>query len=112
MSDETTPAVSQPPPSTPPTQTINIQPAVAQPSNGMAVAAMVLGIVGLLIFWIPIVGWICPIVGLILGLVALQRPYGKGMAIAGVACSAVALLIKVVFWVLVITAVGAAASHG
>ena len=113
MTDQTTPEAPQavPQPAPPPTQTINIQaPAAGPPSNGAAIASMVLGIVGLLIFWIPLLGWICPIIGFVLGLVSLQRTYGKGFAIAGIATSGVALLIKVIFWVILIGAFGAAAA--
>ncbi|MFI4975446.1 MAG: DUF4190 domain-containing protein [Caulobacterales bacterium] len=106
MTDETTPSVAQPPP----TQTINIQPSAVPASNGMALAAMVLGIIGLLTFWIPFLGWVCPIIGLVLGLVSVQRPDGRGMAIAGIACSGVAILIKVVFWVVIGSIFGAAAT--
>jgi|SRR5580692_561716 hypothetical protein len=110
MTDQPTPGVTQP---VPPTQTINIQtPVAVAPSNGMAVAALILGIIALVTFWIPILGWISPIVGLILGLVAMQRPYGRGMAIAGIACSAVALVIKVAFWVVILGIAGAAATSG
>jgi prepilin-type processing-associated H-X9-DG protein len=57
-------------------------PQAGAPSKGLAIAALVCGIVG---FIIPLVG----LVGLILGIVALatKRP-GKGMAIAGIVCGA------------------------
>jgi hypothetical protein len=102
MSDQTaatgptapTPAPQPPTPSAPPT-------------NGLAVAALVLGILALFFFWIPFLGWIPALIGLVLGLVALQRPEGRGMAVGGVVCSAIALAIKIWFWVMVIGAFGA-----
>jgi hypothetical protein len=91
-----------------PNQTIYIQ---AQPSNGLAIAALVLGIISLFLFWIPFLGWVPVIGGLVCGLLALQRPYGRGMAIAGVACSGITLAIKVWFWMAIIGVLGMAVHH-
>ena len=66
---------------------------VASQSNGLAIAALVLGIVS----FIPVfpLGLLTAPVGLILGIVALRkRRPGQGMAVAGVIVSAVML----VFW--------------
>ena len=92
--------------------TINIQAPVAPPSNGMAVASMVLGIIAVFTFWIPFLGWVPVVLGLVLGIVALSKPYGRGMAITGIACSGLALLVKLIFWVFVIGALGAAGAAG
>lgn len=68
----------------------------AQPQgNGLATASLVLGILALIFVWIPLVGliaWILAPLGLVLGLVALSKPTGRGMAIAGTVCSGIALL--------------------
>lgn len=80
-------------------------------SNGLAVASLVLGILSIVFVWIPFVGlisWILAPVGLVLGLVALSKPYGRGMAIAGTVCSGVGLL-GCIGWVVLI---GAAAAAG
>ena len=80
-------------------------------SNGMAVASLVLGILSILFVWIPFIGlvsWILAPVGLVLGLVALNKPAGKGMAIAGSICSGIGLL-GCIGWVVLI---GAAAAVG
>ncbi len=111
MTDETSPGAATPPPS----QTINVPPPVVAPTNGLAVAALVLGILALVFFWLPFLGWIPAILGLIFGLVALQHPEGRGMAVGGVVCSAIALAIKVWFWIAFVGflgAVGAAHHHG
>jgi len=108
MTDQPQPGVTVAPT---PTQTINIQAPPAAPSNGLAVASMVLGIVSLFLFWIPFLGWIPVVTGLVLGLIALQRLYGRGMAITGVVCSGIALAIKVWFWLALIGILGVAASH-
>ena len=108
MTENGAPAVQAP---TPPAQTINIQAPAAPPTNGLAIASLVLGIIALCFFWIPFLGWIPVLLGLILGLVALGRPYGRGMAIAGAVCSGVALAIKLIFWLVLIGIFGAAATH-
>lgn len=80
-------------------------------SNGLAVASLVLGILSILFVWIPFIGlvsWILAPIGLVLGLVALNKPSGKGMAIAGAICSGVGLL-GCIGWVVLI---GAAAASG
>jgi hypothetical protein len=112
MTDEPTATVTPAPtPTQPiPTQTINIQTPAAPPSNGLAVASMVLGIVSLFLFWIPFLGWVPVLTGLILGIVALQKTYGRGFAIAGVVCAGLALAIKVWFWLVLIGIMGAAAT--
>lgn len=83
-------------------------------SNGMAVASLVLGILSILFVWIPFIGlvsWILAPIGLVLGLVALNKPFGKGMAIAGSICSGIGLL-GCIGWVVLIGAAAAAASSG
>ena len=105
MTDSSAPPASVSPA---PAQTINIQAPVAPPSNGLAVASMVLGIIALFTFWIPFLGWAPVIVGLVLGLVAFGKPYGRGMAVTGVVCSGLALLVKVIVWIFIIGAIGAA----
>ncbi|HEY0925167.1 DUF4190 domain-containing protein [Brevundimonas sp.] len=67
----------------------------ANPTNGLAIASLVLGILSVLFVWIPVIGmvsWILAPIGLVLGLVALGKPGGKGLAIAGSICSGVGLL--------------------
>lgn len=89
--------------------------AVAPAGNGLATASMVLGIIAIAIVWIPIIGMIgslLALVGLVLGFVALQKPTGRGQAIAGIACSAVALAITILGWLAFGAILGAAASAG
>lgn len=77
--------------------------------NGLATASLVLGILGLIFSFIPFIGliaWILAPLGLVLGLVALSKPTGRGMAIAGAVCSGIALL--VCFGWLVLIGLGAA----
>lgn len=75
----------------------------APQGNGLAVAALVLGILGVLVSWIPCVGWV---LGLLLAVLAIifgfvgkgkasqGAPHG-GVAIAGLVCGFLALIISV-----------------
>lgn len=72
--------------------------------KGMAIASMVLGICGLVFaFCFYPVGFVCSIVGVSLGGVALAKMKpgtdrsGRGMAIAGLICSIVTLALSVLF---------------
>lgn len=68
---------------------------------GMAIASMVLGIVALVLCCLPILSAPCGLVGLVLSLVSLiKKRDGRRMAIAGLACSYIALF--VVFIVLIV----------
>jgi len=73
----------------------------ASQSNGMAVASLVLGILSILFGWIPIIGlvsWILAPLGLVLSVLAMNKSASKGLAIAGVVCSSIGLLICIL-WV-------------
>ena len=63
----------------------------------MPVAALVLSILGLVICWIPYVGFlgvVMGIVGLILGIISMKSPSGnKGLGIVGVVVGALALIV-------------------
>ncbi|MGQ9757016.1 MAG: hypothetical protein ACUVRX_02490 [Actinomycetota bacterium] len=56
----------------------------------MCVAGMVLGIIGLVLFWIPILAIACGVMGIILGSIGIKnvqnQPHlktGQGMGVAG-----------------------------
>ena len=73
----------------------------------MGVASLVLGIIGLLLSFIPVVGFfgvVLAIIGLVLGIVDLvkkkkaEEKYGK--ALAGIICSGIAIVIVILYTVL------------
>ena len=67
----------------------------APPPRGMSIASMVLGIVSIFTGFTGVV----PIVGLVLGVIGLQRePAGRGMAIAGLILNGLML----VGWILIV----------
>ena len=72
----------------------------------MAIAGLVLGIVGIVFTFIPginLIGIIAAIIGIILSAIAMkQQPDKKGMAVAGLVLSIIALVI----WVIAVLIVG------
>jgi Domain of unknown function (DUF4190) len=88
------------------------QPTANPKKAGMAVASMVLGILAILIGWIPFVGWflgsVLALLAIILGAVALssvnKRPDefgGKGMALTGLVLGIVSIGLTILFWIIV-----------
>jgi hypothetical protein len=78
--------------------------------GGMAVASLVLGIVCLVVTFIPCIGWLAiipSIVGLVLGAVALKKAKNTrsptGMAVTGLVLNIIALCI-IILWVIIIGA--------
>ena len=76
----------------------------------MGIAALVLGIVSLIIGWIPFCGAIAlipAIIGLILGIVDVvqknKKGEPKGIGIAGIVLSAIAIAI-IIYWIFILGA--------
>ncbi len=72
----------------------------APPINGMAITSLVLGILSLVLFCLWPIAILLGLMGLIFG-IAGNKDNSKSIAIAGIVCSAVGLLIAVGFLVLV-----------
>ena len=73
-------------------------------SNGIGTAGFVLALIALFLGWIPILGWIIWLLGLILSFVGVfKKP--KGLSIAGLVIS----LIGIILLIVVFGAIGAAA---
>lgn len=71
-------------------------------SQALAIAGMVLGIISLVCCCSGYIALVIGIVGFILSLIVLlQKKPGKGMAIAGIICSAIAVIM-----IVVLTAIG------
>jgi len=90
----------------------NQNPYSPPPSNGLAIASLVVGIVALLMAFIPVIGmlsWILAPAGLIMGLLSMNKPTGRGLAIGGAVTSGIALLICIL-WVVGIAGVMATGS--
>lgn len=84
---------------------------VQQPpqGNGMGVAGMVLGIIALVLFWVPFLDGLMALLAIILSAAGMSRANkiggrGKGMAIAGLVLGIIAMLLTIVFIAMWITA--------
>jgi hypothetical protein len=78
--------------------------------NGKATAALVLGILAIVMFWTSIFDAVLVILALIFGFIALRevnsrRSGGKGMAVAGLICAAVGAILAIVWTVYILSAV-------
>ncbi len=72
------------------------QPPVPTQKSGMALAAMVIGIVAIVLSFIPILGVVSFLLGplaVIFGIVALVKKRGKGQAITGIITGAVSFIV-------------------
>jgi len=73
----------------------NIPPPLYQPraeTNPIGLTGFILSIVAIVFSWLPFIGWLCWLVGLVLSIVGLfRRP--KGFAIAGLVISLIGFVV-------------------
>lgn len=89
-------------------QTIIINDNNQNKSNGIGTAGFVLAIIALFLGWIPVLGWLVWLTGLILSFVGIFRK-PKGLAIAGLVISLIGIIL-LIFIFAGLAAFGAAAS--
>ncbi len=80
-------------------------------TNGLAIAAMVVGIVAFISGWVPFWGLLVGAAAIVLGIIALKKPTGKGMALTGIitgGLGAFTSLVFTVFFIIALAAGGAA----
>lgn len=97
------PAVQPPtaPPIMPPTPTTD--PYRSQSTNGLAIAAMVVGIFAFILGWVPFIGLLLGATAVVLAIVGLKKTAGKGMSIAGLVTGGLAVLWNLVVIVLLVS---------
>lgn len=88
-----------------PNQTFIIQQPEAKKSNGIGTAGFVVAIVALLLSWVPVLGWILWILGLIFSFAGVFRQ-PKGLSIAGLVISCLALIVLIVVVGAIAAAIG------
>lgn len=97
---------------TPPAEPAAPAPVSPTPTNGLAVAALVTGIVAVITGWVPFWGLLVGVAAVVLGILGLKKATGKGMAIAGLVTGAVGalwgLLVSVLFVIALVISANAA----
>lgn len=69
-------------------------------SKGFAIASLVLGIIGLLCCCFGWIGMIFQVLALVFGIIVLvKKKAGRGMAIAGIICGGIGLVVAIIFTV-------------
>ena len=66
--------------------------------NGLSIAALVLGIVSIVLWCVWFISIPCSILALVFGIIGVKKP-GKSMAIGGIVTGAIALAIWVILFV-------------
>lgn len=81
-------------------------PPAVNKSDPLSIVSLVTGICGLVFWWIPVLGFLSSVAGVVTGIVNLyQRRPGRGLAIAGLVTGGVGVLGTVLFWLFVILAI-------
>jgi hypothetical protein len=79
------------------------------PGNGLGVAGFVCGLIGLILCWVPWFGFLLGLVGVVLSGIGIAQGKKKGaptgLAIAGLVCGILAVLVWIVLVIFVISAV-------
>lgn len=88
-----------------PSSTVIVNQAEVKPTNGIGVAGFVLALLALFLGWIPFLGWILWVLGLVFSAIGVFKP-PKGLAIAGLVISLLGLILLIVAF----GAIGAALS--
>lgn len=68
---------------------------IEKKSNGTGTAGFILALITIFLGWVPVLGWILWILGMILSLVGLARK-PRGLAIAGTIISLIGLILLLV----------------
>ena len=85
-------------------QTVILQQAPSQGSNGLGTAGFILALLALIFCWVPVLDWILWILGLVLSFCGVFKA-PKGLAIAGLVISLIGLILIVVVFGAIATAV-------
>ena len=78
-------------------------------SNGKAIASMVLGIVGVVAWWLAGISLVLGLVGLPLG-VSARRRFPSGMATAGIVLGIISIVFGAMYWIVVVIEVATSQS--
>jgi len=77
--------------------------------NGLAVAALVMGILGVVLNLVPFIPYIFGLLAIIFGIFALSEPVRRGFSITGIILGVLTFVFKIGWWILVILSAAASA---
>jgi preprotein translocase subunit SecG len=83
------------------------QPQKPTSSNGLAIASLIVGVVAFVSGWIPFWGLLTGVAAVILGVLALKQPNGKGLSITGISTGGIAALTSIFATLFFIIAIAA-----
>jgi len=84
-------------------------PPVSTATNALAIASMIVGIVAFLSGWVPFWGLLTGIAAVVLGIIALKKPTGKGFSITGIITGGLAALTGIFATIFLIISLAATA---
>lgn len=64
--------------------------------NGLSIASLVLGLIGIVAWLLPLAGYPVTIVAIVLGVKGMKQQSGRGMAIAGLVLGIVFLVLTLI----------------
>ena len=86
---------------------------VQKETNGSAVTSLVLGIIGVVVGFLPYIGWfMAPVwlLAIIFGIIGIRKPYKRGMSITGLILGILGAAYKIGFWLVVVGGLFAAST--
>ncbi len=82
-----------------------VTPPVAHGTNGLAIGSLVTGIVAFIFGWVFIFGFLAGATAVVLGIIGLKKPGGKGLSIAGIITGGIGALWGIIVTVFFIIAI-------
>lgn len=76
-------------------------PIPASTNNGMAIAALILGVVSIALSWFPMISYVTAILAIVFGFIGMKNQHQKSLAIVGVVLGFLTFILKIGFWVLI-----------
>lgn len=80
-------------------------------NNGMAITALILGVVSIVLSWIPFIPYITAILAIVFGFLGLRIPTQKILGIIGIVLGAATFILKIGFWIMLFLGIAAELSY-
>ncbi|WP_269928502.1 DUF4190 domain-containing protein [Kocuria massiliensis] len=76
------------------------QPPANPRTNALAIVGFILGVLGMIFWWIPIVGFVFGVAGVVLSIIALRQRELRGLSIAGICLAGVGVTLAALWFFL------------